>query len=154
MISCFLIGKDTSVCVRFFTADEKAIKPWILAFDRGPCHVHLHCKTDLDYPNGEAKCEEELIAWLASSSCVSAVLLLDSRMVQVNEPSFLKLCLKAKSKGVFIGLFVDGDKKVSSGIESLQPNWKLPIVATADFIQQKVNEILGVARLTEFKTDL
>src|SRR6185436_660686 len=104
MISCYLIGKDTSVCVRFFTSDAETLKPWIDQFNSGPCHVHCH--KHLDNLKDKPSCEDELRTWLGSSFCVYAVMLLDPRMNQLADPSFLNLCARAKIQGVFTALFM------------------------------------------------
>ncbi len=146
MIRCELIGKDTSVCVRFFTDDSAALKPWIAKFDSAPCHVHS------DYDGNHSNVESEIKTWLGSSSCVSAVMLIDARIKHVSDPSFLSVCAKAKKLGVFTGLFIDGDKAIAL-IKSLQPNWVLSMHASPEVIEGKVNEILGVVRFTVFTKD-
>lgn len=151
-ISCFLIGKDTSVCVRFFTRDPETLKPWIRQFEDGPCHVHCH--DYLDTVKGDHGCEDELKAWLRSSSCASAVIFLDLRLGQTFEADFLGLCAKAKTQGVFIGFFVDGDSEVDESLQKLQPNWILPTQTSREMIRKRVNEILGVVRFTAFRSGL
>lgn len=151
MTGCFLVKKDTSVCVRFFTQDAHSLKPWIDQFEHGPCHVHCH--DHIDTSETKPCCEDELKAWLTSSSSASAVMFLDSRMKHILERPFLDLCKKAKEQGVFIGVFSDNEKEIDSHILSLEPNWILPIKTLPKIIENKVNEILGVIRFTKFTKD-
>jgi len=146
MIRCELVGKDPSVCVRFFTHAAAPLKPWIDTFERGPCHVHSQAHVD-SIKDGPS-CEDELITWLGSSSALSALMLLDPRTSQISDPSLLNLCAKAKTHGVFIGIFVNGNK--AAGVRTFQPNWVLSIQASPEEIQAKVNEILGVVRFSVF----
>lgn len=144
MISCFLIGKDTSVCVRFFTHDAEALKPWIKQFNGAPCHVHA------DYDGNHSNFEGEIKAWLASSSCVSAVMLIDARMNHISDLSFLSVCARAKKLGVFTALITDGQTPTGALVKALQPNWLVSMHSIPSVIKAKVNEILGVVRFTVF----
>lgn len=146
MISCFLIGKDSSVCVRFITNDSPSLKPWIDKFNSAPCHVHS------ESDGKHANFENEIKAWLESSSCVSAAMFIDSRLDHASDPSFLKVCARAKRLGVFTGLFTNGDKPMDL-IKLLHPNWILSIRSAPAMIEAKVNEILGVVRFSVFSKE-
>ena len=145
MIGCFLIGKDTSVCVRFLSDDSDHLIPWKEKFEGGACHVHRD-STDL-----LPKYELDLKNWLNSTACASALLLLDARSKQILETSFLDLCKKAKKQGVFIGVFVENEDSFNDKIvNSYQPNWILRVNESQAVMQAKVNELLGVVRFSKF----